>query len=128
MASASYVSGYVRKKQKAKDYNRCVPQTGELKAPEFARMSLRPAIGRRWIERYWEDVYPRDYVVIDGYQAKPPRYYDRWMDANHPELMEEVRQTRFDNAHEDLPSTYQLKAGETIHEARVNLFQARNTL
>ncbi len=124
MASASYVSGYVRKKAKNKDYARANPLTGELKTPEFARMSLRPAIGKKWIEKWWRDVYPRDYVVIDGYEAKPPRYYDKWMDMNQPEMMEEVRQKRFEAMVE--PSTYKTRAAEKIHEARINLFQGRD--
>lgn len=126
MASASYVAGYIRKKIRARDDTRANPLTGEMLTPEFARMSLRPAIGRRWIEEYWSDVYPRDFVVVDGVEAKPPRYYDKFMDAEHPELMEEVRQTRFEKAMEDPKTKYQLVAGEKMQEARVSLFQGRD--
>lgn len=130
MASASYVAGYVRKKVRKKDfenhYTRVDDETGELfeLEPEFARMSLRPAIGRRWIERYWRDVYPRDYVVVDGVECKPPRYYDKWMDANHPEIMEGVRQRRWDEMVE--LDKYTLSAKESIHEARTALFSGRS--
>ncbi len=123
MASASYVAGYVRKKllgaQGPVDEN-----TGLELAPEFARMSLRPAIGRRWIERYWRDVYPRDCVVVDGVEAKPPRYYDKWMDNNLPLIMEDVRQRRFDEA-PDLDD-YTLKAKKAIHEARSEIYEQRD--
>ncbi len=129
IASASYVSGYVRKKVAATAdeafYDRVRPDTGEIVQlePEFARMSLKPAIGRRWIEKYWTDVYPRDYVVFDGVEAKPPRYYDKWMDENHPALMASVRETRWDEC-EHLPHQ-KLIAKEKIATARVNLFQGR---
>jgi len=123
MASASYVAGYIRKKVRAKEYTRCNPRTGELLKPEFARMSLRPAIGRRWIKRWWRDVYPRDFVVIDGVEAKPPRYYDKYMDEIHPEIMETVRQKRCDEGIELTP--YQLKAGEAIAKSRNDLFGRR---
>lgn len=126
MASASYVAGYIRKKVRNKDFVRANPITGELMTPEFSRMSLRPAIGKRWIERWWRDVYPRDFVVIDGVEAKPPRYYDKWMDANHPTLMEEVRKTRYDEA-EDL-TRYQLDSKEAILKSRINLFARRDAL
>ena len=126
MASASYVSGYIRKKVRAVDYARANPLTGELKTPEFARMSLRPAIGRRWIEKYWRDVYPRDFVVIDGVEAKPPRYYDKWMDIHFPLMMEEVRQQRFEKAQEDIPTAEKLTAAEKIHHSRINLFAGRD--
>lgn len=126
MASASYVSGYIRKKVKSPAYARANPLTGELLQPEFARMSLRPAIGRRWITRHWRDVYPRDFVVIDGVEAKPPRYYDKWMDAQHPKIMDAVRTRRYDQARE--LTFYQRISGEKIHQARVELFQGRDAL
>ncbi len=126
MASASYVAGYVRKKVRSKHYARANPLTGELLHPEFARMSLRPAVGNRWIRKYWNDVYPRDYVVIDGVKAKPPRYYDKWMDQYFPYIMEEVRQRRYEKQ-EDL-TKYQLTAGEKIHQSRVDLFQRRDAV
>ncbi len=125
MASASYVAGYVRKKVKNARYARANPLTGELFPPEFARMSLRPALGKRWIEKYWSDVYPRDFVVVDGIEAKPPRYYDKFMDAEHPDIMEEVRQARFEEAMDNPVSSYAMNAGEKMHEARHSLFQGR---
>ncbi len=124
MASASYVAGYIRKKVKAKDYVRANPLNGELLKPEFARMSLNPAIGKRWIEKYWRDVYPRDFVVIDGFEAKPPRYYDKYMDGAHPQMMEAVRQKRSDDTEDK--TKYQLNAGEAIAKGRINLFAGRD--
>ncbi len=126
MASCSYVSGYIRKKVKRERYERADPRTGVLKAPEFARMSLNPAIGKKWIEKYWRDVYPRDFVVMDGHEAKPPRYYDKWMDKNHPEVMEDVRDKRYAQAI-DL-TKYQLQSGEKIATSRTNLFAGRTKL
>lgn len=131
-ASAAYVAGYVRKKVARRDnpdaYVRVDADTGELVnvEPEFSRMSLRPAIGRKWLERYWKDVYPRDYVVMDGKEFKPPRYYDKWMDENHPEIMMKVREKRINEAEE--LSEYTLGAAERIHKARVGLFQQRGKI
>lgn len=131
-ASAAYVAGYVRKKVSRKvnpdHYTRVDPDTGELVElePEFSRMSLRPAIGRRWIERYWKEVYPADRVVVQGFETKPPRYYDKWMDENHPRVMMEVRERRYEEA-QDL-SEYTLDSKERIHEARVGLFQRRDAV
>jgi hypothetical protein len=128
--SASYVAGYVRKKVSRKvvehHYTRVDDTTGELVEleQEFSRMSLRPAIGKRWIEKYWRDVYPADRVLLDGKPFRPPRYYDKWMDANHPRLMFDVRMNRDRNA--EILSEYTLSAKEKIHEARVGLYQQRN--
>lgn len=87
--SASYVAGYVTEKVVARNqqnrYTRFDPEKGKLVQvePEFSRMSRRPAIAREWIEKYWTDVYPRDFVVMNGTPFKPPRYYDRWAATDH---------------------------------------------
>lgn len=134
MASASYVAGYVQKKVRGSDHVRANPLTGELLEQEFARMSLNPAVGRRWIERHWRDVYPRDFVVVDGVECKPPRYYDKFMDLaddkggseERRQIMEEVRQRRWDESEE--LDRYELHARETLHKARNTLFAGRQAV
>lgn len=85
--SAAYVARYVMKKQtgnQAKDYYTRVDQdTGEVIAlvPEFNRMSLKPGIGARWFEKFKDDVYNHDYVVVNGRKTRPPRYYDKLFHA-----------------------------------------------
>ncbi len=129
-ASAQYVAGYVEKKIHKLDdpdhYLRVDKDTGEIVQleQEFARMSLNPAIGNRWIQKYWKDVYPRDYVVVDGKKFPPPRYYDKWLEENHPHIMELVRQRRSRRSEEE-PQT-KLNAKEKIHEARAGLYHQRN--
>lgn len=140
--SASYVAQYVRKKVGARSdpdrYLRVQEQTGELVevAPEFARMSRRPAIGRRWIEKYWRDVYPRDYVVVDGFECRPPRYYDRWLEEHHQEVWKEVRRKRWEvdqmeerldkiHARLDGRERYKESAGRKRAESRLRLLERR---
>lgn len=142
-AAASYVAGYVRKKVRQADdpehYTRVDPETGELVSLhcEFARMSRRPAIGLTWLKRYWADVYPRDYVVIDGVRSKPPRAYDKFFeDPRHDfpgityrerlELLYHVKLDRWDPDYDDSPET--LAARHRNHQARVNLFQGRDAV
>jgi len=130
--SAAYVAGYVRKKVSKKvapdNYLRVNPLTGELVQleKEFARMSLNPAIGLRWIEKFWRDVYPRDFVVVDGVEMKPPRYYDKWLERERPSLFMEVLERRHDEQEDIEPE--KLAAQEKIHEARIRLFEGRNTV
>lgn len=132
MASASYVSGYVRKKVAASAdegfYERVRPETGEIinLEPEFARMSLRPAIGRSWIQKYWPEVYPADFCVMNGRKSKPPRYYDKWMDENHPKLMMSVRRTRWEEAEQLTDEKLAMK--EKIHEGRISIFDQRGKI
>jgi len=108
--SAAYTARYIVKKingEMADDhYLRIDKSTGEAwkVQPEYTTMSRRPGIGSEWLERFWRDVYPRDSVIINGRQYKPPRYYDKWLAENHPDLLEEVlaaRQEFADQHHQD---------------------------
>ena len=99
--SAAYVARYVMKKVTGRDadayYETVCPETGEVsqRVPEFNKMSLKPGIGARWIERYKDDVYPNDFVVSRGTESKPPRYYDKFLHRNDPDLLEELKFLRY---------------------------------
>lgn len=151
VASAAYVAGYVEKKLKQRmmhDDPFFVDQwTGEVvREQEFTRMSLRPAIGRMWLRRFWRSVYPSDVVHLGGREYRPPRYYDKWMDEDHGErtvvlddgvvceecpdgceehreVMVQVREKRYEES-EDLDA-YTLHAKECAHKARNDLFNRR---
>lgn len=81
--SGGYVARYVLKKiggaPAASHYERLHPVTGEIcdVAPEFALMSRMPGIGSSWLDKFEGDVYPGDYVVINGKRAPVPKFYDR---------------------------------------------------
>lgn len=75
LESAGYVARYITKKitgDPASDHY-------QGKLPEFALMSRRPGIGAAWIEKYFTDVYPKDYFTINGIRHSPPRYYDEYL-------------------------------------------------
>lgn len=83
--SAAYVASYCVKKitgdAAEEHYTRVDSSTGEIVKvlPEFSKMSLRPGIGARFVAKYRDDIYPHDYVIVDGRKVKPPRYYDKWL-------------------------------------------------
>lgn len=81
--SAAYVARYVMKKVTGKGsedaYWRGDPETGECwqVKPEFNCMSKRPGVGYDWYKKYKSDVYPKDYLHVNGVKSRPPRYYDK---------------------------------------------------
>ena len=94
--SCAYVSGYVHKKLSGKDgddFYAC-RKTGLLRKRPYSTKSNRPGLGRKWIEKWHHEVYPRDSVLVNGRLVQPPRYYDDWMEARDPDLMESVKTTR----------------------------------
>lgn len=88
--SAAYVARYCLKKVTGKEaeahYRRMDVQTGELYSitPEFTRMSLKPGIGANWYRKFRTDVFPNDYVIVNGKKVKPPRYYDQLFGKDAP--------------------------------------------
>ena len=60
-------------------YRRVDSDTGEVYqlTPEFNRMSLKPGIGAEWYQRYCSDVFPHDFVVVNGVKSGVPRFYKK---------------------------------------------------
>lgn len=88
--AAAYVAGYAAKKvgkRKWQSFGDVVdPETGEVVEPvqEFSRMSLRPAVGRLWLERFGEDLLS-GFAVRNGKRVPIPRYYWRFLKERYPE-------------------------------------------
>jgi hypothetical protein len=95
--SGAYMARYTFKgaKRDPAQYRRVDPATGEVYevAPQFLRMSLKPAIGFRWYEQFKADCFS-DFLVIDGKKVPVPRYYRRRLAAEDPELWRQMTARR----------------------------------
>jgi len=95
--TAQYTASYVTKKLNNKRRYRAVnKETGELEdlVQPRAFMSLRPAIGRDWLDLHGLSVYDHDRVIINGRPQKPAKYYDRWLEKISPKKSEQIKETR----------------------------------
>lgn len=97
--SAAYAAGYIFKKLHGKlgdDYYKRIDQDGVWHPiePEFARMSLRPGIGRGWYERFSSDFHTHDVAIFDGKRFPVPKYYDRLLERADPVRLAELREDR----------------------------------
>jgi hypothetical protein len=124
--SAAYVARYVMKKRTGKGvgdhYETTDMETGEIKerVPEFNRMSLKPGIGYGFYEKFTSDIYPHDYVVINGREARPPKFYDKKFAQDYPEAFEALQFERYldavdryeDNTDERLAVKEQVQAAK----------------
>lgn len=45
-------------------------------------MSRNPGIGKPWLMKWKEDVYPDDFVIVNGKKMRPPKYYDTLLEEN----------------------------------------------
>nr|DAV55802.1 MAG TPA: Replication associated protein [Microviridae sp.] len=98
--SAAYVARYAMKKitgQAAKAYyERVNVETGEIISlqPEYITMSLKPAIGKVFYQRFSSDFFPSDFCVVRGVKCRPPRYYDKLFGVDHPDVLERIKLKR----------------------------------
>lgn len=125
--TAAYVARYVMKKvngkQQQKHYEKIDIETGEIKnrLPEFNRMSLKPGIGAKWLEKYYSDVYPAGKVIVRTTAANPPRYYDKLNRRWNPEAAKTLSRTRildaYERRHDNTPRRLSVK--EVVTAARI---------
>lgn len=124
--SAAYVARYVMKKRTGKGvgdhYEITDFETGEIKdrVPEFNRMSLKPGIGYEWYRKFSSDIYPHDYVVINGRESRPPKFYDKKFADDFPEEFEALQFQRFVDAVDrfDDNTDERLRVKEQVLEAK----------
>lgn len=108
--SAAYVARYISKKVNGslrdvvrqdgtKVYEVICPETGEIISinPEYNTMSRRPGIAHDWYTQFRGDVYPTDFITVNGKKMRPPKYYDRLEELSRPYEFEFIKQDRIMN-------------------------------
>lgn len=64
--------------------------------PEFSMMSLRPGIGKPWLDKYGKsDVFSYDECIVNRSRCKPPRYYDKLRERVDPAGFLFAKEARF---------------------------------
>lgn len=120
--SAAYVARYIMKKvvgKKAEEYY-------EGRKPEYTTMSRNPGIGKDWFVQFNSDVYPDDFVVVNGRKQSVPRYYDSLFEYMYPSDFEKVKRRRLEASR--LPkvvwnnSQERLVVREEVQKARLSCF------
>lgn len=129
--SAAYVARYTLKKV-GNDVERLGTldfSTGEIhvKRPEYAKMSLRPALGFDWWDRFRDDVKRRGDVVMRGKPMRPPRYYDKLLEREDPFLLDQFKQKRLDKVRWEDGTPDRLKVQEIVCKAAL-AFKKRDSI
>lgn len=127
--SSAYVARYILKKitgePSQEHYQWIDPTTGEIhqRKPEYVTMSRRPGIGKTWYDQFRNDVYPSDEIIMNGSRMRPPKFYDRQLEALHEKEYRKTRAKRKTAAkkHADDQTPARLKVRETVQNARLNL-------
>lgn len=86
--SCAYVARYICKKSGAKS------EDPLQRNPEFTVMSRRPGIGTAYFEKYADEIYTHDSVIVRGHESSPPRFYDTKFGARSADALEEIKKAR----------------------------------
>lgn len=95
--TAAYCARYVIKKiggdLASHHYTRQHPITGLLHQvrPEFSTQSRRPGLGDSWLQKYKDDVFPSDFVVVDGKKHPVPKFYTRRLAEEEQHMLKRRR-------------------------------------
>lgn len=120
--SAGYIARYVLKKL-----------TGDVaadaykdKKPPYVTMSRRPGIGYPWIEKYLENVYNIDRIVVKGHESLPPRYYDSILKERYPQWLDAIKEQRCARFADDYNNTIdRLNTREECTQLKIDFFMPR---
>lgn len=95
------------------------------KIPPYSAASLKPAIGKAWLDKYYDDVYPHDFVVEGGRPQKPPKYYDKQLELADSRLYGTIKGTRKRAAKSDpdFSRSDRLAVRERVKQAQINNLQ-----
>lgn len=120
--SAAYISRYIMAKVTGDlaDVWYIDDETGEILEPEYNRMSLKPAIGKTWLDKYINDVYPEGEILTRGQKSKSPKYYDKLYKQYDREAYDQMKAERElqaaeyaqDNTEERLRAKEQVKRAQ----------------
>ena len=84
-------------------------------------MSRGRGIGGGFVDRFLGDIYPNDFVVVNGHEARPPRFYDARFERVDPKGFEALKRSRIRNArkHSDNNTPDRLKVREEVLAAKL---------
>nr|QJB19011.1 MAG: replication initiator protein [Microvirus sp.] len=99
--SAAYVARYIFKKMNGPladlHYNLIDQETGEIlaeKKPEYTTMSRRPGIGQPWFEKFRNDVFPCDNIVLQGKKYPVPKFYTELLKREQNQTYAKIKAKR----------------------------------
>lgn len=128
--SAAYVARYLMKKmngQIAEDHYKWIDENGEIikLVPEFTVMSRKPGIGKNWLVKFASDVYPDDFIIMNGKKMRPPRFYDLNYQIEEPAEIERLKKARKKNLrkHAANNTPERLAVRERIHQKKAELLK-----
>jgi len=92
--------------------------------PEFRLSSSRPGLGGTWFEKYHTDVFPSDFIVVDGKQHSVPRYYTKKLEEKALEKIKRRRKASM-RAHKAHNTPARLRVREQVKLAAISTLKRK---
>ena len=96
----AYTARYITKKINGEISEDLYASKGQER--EFLRTSRMPGIGEGYYRKHWEEIYEKDEIIIKNksgvISSKPPKYFDRLFEEEHPEEFEKIKKKRRERA------------------------------
>lgn len=86
--------------------------------PEFMVCSRRPGIGRTWFDKYKSDVFPSDFLVVEGKKVPVPRFYTQLLEEDEAKQIKRARKRQSNTRRAD-NTPARLKVRELVLKARL---------
>ena len=69
-------------------------RTARIELIRVCSLFRKPGLGHDWFKKYTSDVFPHDFVIMEGRQFPVPNYYDVLYERSNPIEMEKIKETR----------------------------------
>ena len=138
--TCNYTARYIMEKQLGKGaekyYDWFNPVTGKTyeRKPEYNKMSTRPAIGMRFLDKFLGDVAYSDFVIIQGQKKPVPKAYIRKLkeskDAKILDAREDIAMAKAATARANWKDNTdeRLAVKETVTKARTNATKHKRSI
>lgn len=130
--SVAYVARYNTKKITgvlAKKHYK--DKDGNELLPEYSTMSRGGrngrGIGYDFIMKYKDEVYPSDYLTINGKKFKPPKYYDNVVYEIMPDEIDAIKEKRRNNINLEDNTDERLAIKKKVCQARMSQYRRNIT-
>lgn len=128
LEAANYIARYITKKIKGNDpeaEKRAKERYGD-REKEFCLMSRMPGIGKKWLEKNHQDIYPKDFITINGRKYRPPRYYDQQYARLFPYRFDAIKKSRLEKMKLEFPDEGESLSRNKYRETLTKKFERQD--